>query len=83
MVEESGRPIAHVARDLGVGAEVLRKRVRQAEADRGERPQLLSTSEREELKRLRAENAQLRRANAILKDASLYFAGELDPTRRG
>ena len=83
MVEESGRPIAHVARDLGVGAEVLRKRVRQAEADRGERPQLLSTSEREELKRLRREVSDLRRANAILKDASLYFAGELDPTRRG
>jgi transposase len=36
MVEESGRPIAHVARDLGINSEVLRKRVRQAEADRGE-----------------------------------------------
>src|SRR5437764_14309212 len=83
MVEESGRPIGHVARDLGITSEVLRKRVRQAEADRGERPQLLSTSEREELKRLRREVSDLRRANAILKDASLYFAGELDPTRRG
>src|SRR3954451_2405760 len=40
MVEESGRPIAHVARDLGISAEVLRKRVRQAEADRGEWPRL-------------------------------------------
>lgn len=78
----SGRPIAHVARDLGVSSEVLRKRVRQAEADRGERPELLRSSEREELRRLRKENAELRRANAILKDASLYFAAELDPTRR-
>jgi transposase len=82
MVEESGRPIAHVARDLGISSEVLRKHVRQAEADRGERPQQLTTSEREELKRLRRENAELKRANAILKDASVYFAGELDPTRR-
>ena len=48
-VEDSGRPIAPVARDLGISSEVLRKRVRQAEADRGERPALLSASEREEL----------------------------------
>jgi len=82
MVEESGRPIAHVARDLGIGSEVLRKRVRQAEADRGERPAMLTTSEREELKTLRREVAHLRRANAILKDASVYFATELDPTRQ-
>ena len=82
VVIESGRPIAHVARDLGISNEVLRKRVRQAEADRGARPALLSTSERDELKQLRRENAELRRANAILKDASVYFATELDPTRR-
>jgi len=43
---------------------------------------LLSSEEREELKRLRKENFDLRRANAILKDASVYFAQELDPTRR-
>lgn len=82
MVEESQRPIAHVARDLGISSEVLRKFVRQAEADRGARPELLSSGEREELRRLRKENAELRRANAILKDASVYFATELDPTRR-
>jgi transposase len=56
--------------------------VRQAEADSGRRRDLLTTSERDELKRLRKENAELRRANAILKDASVYFATELDPTRR-
>ena len=82
MVEESGRPIAHVAKDLGITSEVLRKRVRQAEADRGERPAQLSTSEREELRSLRREVSQLRRANAILKDATAYFAAELDPTRQ-
>jgi transposase len=67
---------------LGIGKEVLRRWVRQAEADRGLRPEQLTTSEREELKRLRKENVELKRANAILKDASVYFATELDPTRR-
>ena len=82
LVFESGRPIAHVARDLGIHKEALRHWVRQTEADTGRRRDLLTTDEREELKRLRKENAELRRANAILKDASVYFATELDPTRR-
>ncbi len=79
---ESDRPIAHVARDLGIHREALRQWVRQAEADTGRRRDLLTTDEREELTRLRREVAELRRANAILKDASVYFATELDPTRR-
>ena len=79
---ESGRPVAQVASDLGIGKEALRQWVRQAEADEGLRPERLRTSEREELRRLRKENAELKRANAILKDASVYFATELDPIRR-
>ena len=79
---ESGRPIAQVARDLDVHKESLRNWVRQAEADGGRRRDLLTSEERDELKRLRKENFELRRANAILKDASVYFAQELDPTRR-
>jgi len=67
LVQESGRPIAHVADDLGVHREALRGWVRQAEADRGQRSDLLSSAEREELKRLRAELGELRRANEILK----------------
>jgi transposase len=82
LVFESKRPIAHVAQDLGIHKESLRTWVRQAEADRGGRRELLTSEEREELKRLRREVAELRRANAILKDASVYFAQELDPTRR-
>ena len=82
LVFESKRPIAHVAQDLGVHKEALRQWVRQAEADSGGRRDLLSSAEREELKRLRKENFELRRANAILKDASVYFAQELDPSRR-
>jgi transposase len=80
MVFESGRPIAHVAADLGVPSETLRKKVRQAEVDQGRR-QGLSTLEREEIKKLRKENAELRRSNEILRSASLFFARELDSDR--
>jgi transposase len=78
---ESGRPIAHVAADLGIHPETLRKRVRQAEADSGTRPDLPTTAEREEIRKLRAENFELRRANEILKSASVFFAKELDEDR--
>lgn len=80
LVFESGRPIAHVARDLGVSPESLRKRVRRTEIDAGKR-EGLTTDEREELKQLRKENFELRRANLILKEASVFFAKELDPDR--
>ena len=82
LVLSSGRPIAHIADELGINRETLRTWVRQAQADRGQRAGLLSTDERQELKRLRKELAELRRANEILKAASAYFAQELDPTRR-
>jgi transposase len=79
---ESELPVRQVASDLGIHPESLRLWVRQAEADSGRRRDLLTSEEREELKRLRKENAELKRANAILKDASVYFATELDPIRR-
>jgi transposase len=78
---ESGRPIAHVARDIGLPSETLRKRVRQAEADQGLRPDLPTSEEREEIKQLRKEVFELRRANEILKAASIFFATELDADR--
>ena len=81
VVFESGRPIAHVAADLGLPSETLRKYVRQVEANEGRRPDLPTAAEREEIKRLRQENFELRRANEILKAASVFFAGELDPHR--
>jgi transposase len=82
LVFESGRPIAHVAADLGVHKESLRHWVRQAEADAGARKDLLTTSERERLKSLERENRELRKANEILKAASVFFAKELDGTPR-
>ena len=78
---ESERPVAHVAAELGLPAETLRKRVRQAEADKGLRPDLPTSEEREQIKELRREVAELRRANEILRAASLFFAGELDESR--
>jgi transposase len=55
--------------------------VRRVEADEGLRPDLLTAAEREEIKRLRPENFELRRANEILKSASVFFAKELDADR--
>ncbi|MCD6728135.1 MAG: transposase [Solirubrobacteraceae bacterium] len=81
VVIESGRPIAHVARDLGIPSESLRRHVRQVEADEGLRPDLPTAAEREEIRQLRRENFELRRANEILKAASVFFATELDTDR--
>src|SRR3954465_7682283 len=81
VVIESGRPIAHVARDLGVPSETLRKHVRRVEADEGLRPALPTAAEREEIKALRKEVYELRRANEILKAASGFFATGLDADR--
>jgi len=60
LVLVSNRPIAYVARDLGVPSETLRKWVRQLEADEGLRPDLPTAAEREEIKRLRKEVYELR-----------------------
>jgi transposase len=74
--------IRQLAEQLGVHHEALRNWIRQDQADRGERRDQPTTAELEELRRLRKENAELRRANEILKSASAFFASELDPTRR-
>ena len=81
LVIESGRPVAHVAKDLGLPSETLRLRVCQAEADGRLRPDLPTSEEREEIKKLRKEVFELRRSNEILKVASVFFATELDADR--
>ena len=60
----------------------MRTWIRQDQADRGERDDRLTSEQLEELRRLRKENAELRRTNELLRAASAYFAQELDPTRR-
>jgi transposase len=74
--------IGAVAQKLGIGSsETLRKWVRRAEIDAGQRPGLAS-EEHAEIKKLRREVAELRRANEILKAASSFFAAELDRPQR-
>jgi transposase len=81
LVFESGRTIAHIARDLGLPSETLRVYVRRVEANEGRRKDVLSDGEREEIRKLQRENFELRRANEILRSASVFFAKELDPDR--
>ena len=67
-----------VAQKLGIGTtETLRKWVRQYQVDAGTRPGT-TTEESAQLKRLKKENAELKRANEILKAAASFFAAELD-----
>ena len=74
--------MAAVAAKLGISStETLRKWVRRVEVDAGERPGI-SGEERAEIKALKKENAELRRANEILKSASAFFAAELDRPQR-
>jgi transposase len=71
-----------ISKLFGMCPETLRSWVRRTQVDEGARPGLTS-DERARLKQLERENKDLRRANAILKDASIFFATELDgQTRR-
>jgi transposase len=74
--------IGAIASKLGIGStETLRTWVRRAEVDAGQRPGI-SSEDHAEIKRLKKENAELRRANEILKAASSFFAAELDRPQR-
>lgn len=71
------RTVTEIARELGVSPEGLRGWVNRDKADRGEgKPGELTSTEREELKRLRKENAELRMEKDILRKAAAYFAKE-------
>jgi transposase len=73
--------VARVARQLGIGEQTLRNWVDQADVDAGRR-EGVTTEDKRRIAELEKENRELRRANAILKTASAFFAAELDrPTR--
>ncbi len=69
--------VTRVAKQLGVGTESLRNWVNQAEVDSGRRPGS-SSADAQRIAELERENRELRRANDILKAASVFFATELD-----
>ncbi|MDA1095923.1 MAG: transposase [Chloroflexi bacterium] len=81
LVRDGGKPVAEIARDLGVSTESLRHWVRREEIDRGHRDGL-TTAERDEVRQLRRENRILREEREILKKAAAFFAKETDRTRR-
>ena len=74
----SGRTPREVAQSLGVSEQTLRNWRRQAQVDRGERDDGLTTHERDELRRLRRENARLRQERDLLKRAAAFFARETE-----
>ena len=76
LVRISSKSQRQIAEDLGIWDVTLRNWVKQAERDEGERPDGLSTDEREELARLRRENQTLRMEREILKKAAAFFARE-------
>ncbi len=71
-----GKTVPQVADELDLTATTLRTWVRRAEADAGERQDVLTTEERQELSRLRREIKQLRQEREILKAAATFFARE-------
>ena len=83
LYRESGpkRVIAHLAHWLGVRPEALRNWIRLEETDRGKRGDRPATTESEELRRMRRQNAEFKRASGILKGASAF--SQRDPTRPG
>ena len=73
--------IQRVADQIGCGVESLRTWVKQADIDEGVEPGV-TTAEAKRIKELEQEVRELRRANAILKSASVFFAAELDRPQR-
>ena len=85
MVElvRSGRCAEELSREFEPSAQAIRNWVAQADRDAGRRRDGLSSTDREELGRLRRENRQLRQEREILAKAAAWFARETGSTRSG
>ncbi len=73
---DTGRPIAHVAKEIGVGEQLLGRWVAQERARDDKPPPAMDVDERAELERLRVENAELRMDREFLKKATAFFVTE-------
>jgi transposase len=73
LIRSSGKPLSQISKDLGVSEQSLRVWIKQADLDAGHRDDGLTTSELEELRRLRRENRVLREEREILKKAAAFF----------
>ena len=82
LVRETGKPIAQVAKDLGINEGTLGNWVNADKRRRGDGNGALSEDERAELARLRKENAELAIVREILRAATSFFARECDPLHR-
>ena len=80
LVQESGKPLATIAKDLGVSEPTLRFWRKQADLDSGRRSDGLTTEERDEVRRLRREVRILREEREILRKAAAFFAKETRST---
>jgi transposase len=70
------KPVAALAKDLGISESCLRNWMAQADADAGGDSGRLTSAEKKELAELRRRNRQLEMENEILKRAAAYFAKE-------
>jgi transposase len=82
LVVNTGRPVAVVARELGVKEQTLGRWVNLQKARQDAGDGALSETERVELARLRKENSELKLDRAFLKKASLFFAQEASDTNQ-
>jgi transposase len=78
LVRSSNKLIREIAQDLGVSEQALRNWLRQADLDDGHRSDGLTSTEQEELRRLRRENRVLRQEREILKKAAAFLVRETD-----
>jgi transposase len=83
LLRSGGRTPNQLAAELGCSAQTLRNWLRQEQADRGERLEVLSSEERACLRELERETRVLRQGREILKRAAAFFAiARQEPTRR-
>jgi transposase len=78
LLRSGARSTTQLAAELGCSPQTLSNWVRQDQADRGEREDVLSSEERQRLRELERENKVLRQEREILKRAAAFFARETD-----